>query len=144
MTSIDMNTQLIDVAQVSFFLALNIFCFLFYCSLCQLETSKCELGILLVCADNHAIFKYCVIFFLFFFFFLYNLASRGVWQHKCSANFKRQLEYAWNQPVLKLKLYQNKFISVFSVFKKGLLHNYFSCILLTTFFRTYFDGCFCQ
>ena len=40
-------------------------------------------------ADNHAIFKFvqgilCVC-----------VESRGVWEDKCSANFKRQLEYVW-------------------------------------------------
>ena len=33
-----------------------------------------------------------------------NLASRGVWQDKCFANFKKQLQYAYNEPVLKFKL----------------------------------------
>ena len=56
-TSIDMNTQLIDVALVSFSLTLDIFCFLFSCFLCLLWTSKCEVGILLIRAYDHAIFK---------------------------------------------------------------------------------------
>ena len=53
-----------------------------------------------------------------------NLASGGAWQDKCSANFKMQLEYAQNEPVLKFKLYQNKFISVLSFFKV----NYFTTV----------------
>ena len=90
--SIDMNTQLVDVSLVSFFLTLNIlFSFLFYCFLCScfLWTSKCQPGILLIRSDNHAIFKYCINIFLC----VQNLASRGVWQYKCSANLKRQSEF---------------------------------------------------
>ena len=41
-------------------LTLNIFCFLFCCFLCQLWASKYQLGILLICADNYVIFKYCI------------------------------------------------------------------------------------
>ena len=58
--NVSWHEHTVDVALVSFFLTLNIFCFLFYCFLCYLWTSKCGLGILLIPVDNHAIFKYCI------------------------------------------------------------------------------------
>ena len=56
-TLIDINTQLVDIALVSFFLNVDIFYLLFYCFLCSIWTSKCEVGILLIRAYNHVIFK---------------------------------------------------------------------------------------
>ena len=51
---ISWHEHTVDIALMSSFLTLNIFCLLFYCFLCWLYTSKCRLGILLISAG-----KYC-------------------------------------------------------------------------------------
>ena len=59
-------------------------------------------GILLIHNDNHAIIKY----FLNNYFVCKIWHPEVFWQDKYFANFKRQLEYAYNESVLKFrKLY---------------------------------------
>ena len=55
--SVDINKQLIDIVLGSFFLTLNLFCFLGYFFLSEIWTSECELEILLIRAGNHEIFQ---------------------------------------------------------------------------------------
>ena len=70
--SIDMNTQLIDVALVSFFLTLNIYCFFSAVSCVNFERVNVSWKF---CWYVLIIFKYCINSF-----FCVNLASGGVWQ----------------------------------------------------------------
>ena len=70
---VNWHKHTIDITLISSFLTLNIFCFLFYCLLCWLYTSKCRLGILLINAGKYSDTN----------FLRWNLASGGICESHC-------------------------------------------------------------
>ena len=61
---------------------------------------------------------------------------------KTAMNAKISVFVICVEAIIYLLLY-NLHDCTFNFFKKELLHKCFLRILLTTFFRTYVDGCFC-